>query len=468
MEAKIESQCKEVCQDIKKTIDGDLSTMEKGATAIFVIEEEKSSKTIEVLNNMASGFAKLSAGMVDKATLAGVNKLNAEFQNQIQNSNLDEKDKKELKAAAKKATKDPKRFKTIVETKIMSKQSKVTAQKEKVVARKAAFKANMKKVKTGMKSVGSAGNVAKASRAISRGASGISKFMSAKNPDGSLDEKKIISGVLDVVDGLATFLPAPASIVTGTISSIVGMFFGGGGPSTEEVIKEEFKKQKKFIEEQFSKQEKLFKSLMTQTELESVKAKGLGVLDALQSRYHFIAAYEGLGTCLKDNVVAEITERVEYFMDQSDAASIKHTFDTYCPHLLSQRKAFESQQVCGFLLYTYLVIEEKRHEILTVMISLLANTEEFEELTHGYLNVQSYQKETLEEWIAKTFGVTETYCGLFVYHKGIWIGKQDQMEYVMQSLSHFGPDLSNKKSMCMAIGKVFQYLLSSINSSSTT
>ena len=231
---------------------------------------------------------------------------------------------------------------------------------------------------------------------------------------------------------------------------------------------EEFKKQKKFIEEQFTKQEKLFKNLMTETELESVKAKGLGVLDALQSRYNFIAVYEGLGTCLDEEVVVEITDRVEYFMDQSDAASVKHAFDAHCPELLSKREATDSQQICGFLLYTYLVIEEKRHEILTVMITLLANTEKYEPLTSGYLSVQSRQKETLKEWISKTFGVTETYCGLFVYHKDIWSGRQDQMQYAMDSLAHFGPDLSNKKSMCMAIGKVFQYLLSSINSSSTT
>ena len=231
------------------------------------------------------------------------------------------------------------------------------------------------------------------------------------------------------------------------------MFFGGGGPSTEEVIQEEFKKQRKFIEEQFSKQEKFMEKLMTKTELESVKARALGVLDALQSRYEFIASYEGLGTCLKENVAAEITQRVEYFMDQSDAASVKHTFDAICPDVIKKGEATDSQQVCGFLLYTYLVIEEKRHEILTVMLSLLSNDENFDELSFGYLNVQAHQKKDLELWVKKTLGVTETYCGLFVYHKAIWQGKEKELSELMDFIAFIAPEFKDYKNKCEKIGK---------------
>ena len=103
------------------------------------------------------------------------------------------------------------------------------------------------------------------------------------------------------------------------------MFFGGGGPTTEEIIQKEFEKQRKFIEEQFSKQQDFFKDLMTQTEVENVKAKALGVLDALQSRFEYISAYEDLESCLEEDSVVEITQKVEYFMDQSDAEAVKHT-----------------------------------------------------------------------------------------------------------------------------------------------
>ena len=397
LEGKIGSQCTSVCQELKKASEGDLHTIETEATAIFAREEISASKTVKTLDKMATTFASLTSSMIDKATLAGVNKVNQEFQELIKKSDLDAKEKKELSTSVNEAAKkDPKKFRTFVESKIIADKSKASAKKEQVIKREISFKSAVGKVKKGMKTVGSAGNVAKASRALAGGARGLSKFLTAKKPDGSIDEKKVIGGVIDVVDSIATFLPPPASIVTGTISAIFGIFGGGGGPQIQEIIQEEFEKQKKFIKEEFSKQEKLFRKLMTQTELESVKAKALGVLDALQSRYAFIAAYEGLATCLKEEAVSEITQRVEYFMDQSDAEAVKHTFDTICPSELTKGEATDSQQVCGFLLFTYLVIEEKRHEILTIMINLLSNTENYQELNYGYMNVQSHQKDALK------------------------------------------------------------------------
>ena len=233
------------------------------------------------------------------------------------------------------------------------------------------------------------------------------------------------------------------------------MFGGGGGPSTEEVIQEEFEKQREFIEEQFVKQEAFLKKHLTQTELESVKAKALGVLDALQSRFEFIAPYEGLGQCLKEEAITEITQRVEYFMDQSDAESVKHTFDAFCPEVLTKGEAIDSQQVCGFLLYTYLVIEEKRHEMLTMMMNLLADTENYEELNYGYMNVQVHQKKALQSWMMTTVGKTETYCGLFVYHQGMWEGETNKMEDIRNKLYYFAPELKDKKSDCIKVGKFF-------------
>ena len=67
------------------------------------------------------------------------------------------------------------------------------------------------------------------------------------------------------------------------------MFGGGGAPSVESVIKDQFAKQKKFIEAQFKQQEKVMEKLLGQNELQSVKAKALGVLDALDTRYESFA-----------------------------------------------------------------------------------------------------------------------------------------------------------------------------------
>ena len=73
------------------------------------------------------------------------------------------------------------------------------------------------------------------------------------------------------------------------LTGIIGMFGGGGAPSVESVIKNQFAEQKKFIEAQFKQQEKVMEKLLGQTELQSVKAKALGVLDALDTRYELFA-----------------------------------------------------------------------------------------------------------------------------------------------------------------------------------
>ena len=72
---------------------------------------------------------------------------------------------------------------------------------------------------------------------------------------------------------------------SGLFTGIMGMFGGGGAPSVESIIKKQFAEQKKFIEKQFKQQEKVMAKLLGKNQLQSVKAKALGVLDALDTRY---------------------------------------------------------------------------------------------------------------------------------------------------------------------------------------
>ena len=73
---------------------------------------------------------------------------------------------------------------------------------------------------------------------------GLGHFLNSKDENGNIDPMKIGQGVMSVIDGIGQMLPAPASTITGLVSSILSIFTGGGGPSTEEVIKDEFKKQR--------------------------------------------------------------------------------------------------------------------------------------------------------------------------------------------------------------------------------
>ena len=153
-----------------------------------------------------------------------------------------------------------------------------------------------------------------------------------------------------------------------------------------------------FIEKQFKEQQKVMERLFSKTELETIKENALGMLDALESRQEFISAYEDIGGCLTDEAISEITLRVRYFIDQAGAFAVKHAFNNKCEDELNKSDERQSQETCAFLLYTYLTIEEKRHEILTIMISLLSNSEVYEELNLGYLKVLSHQKQSLGDF----------------------------------------------------------------------
>ena len=74
----------------------------------------------------------------------------------------------------------------------------------------------------------------KGSHAVGSVLGSIGKF-EAKNPDGSVNAVKVVSGVADIVDSIGNFLPPPASLITGPISSIFNIFTAA--PSTTEVIK---------------------------------------------------------------------------------------------------------------------------------------------------------------------------------------------------------------------------------------
>ena len=75
----------------------------------------------------------------------------------------------------------------------------------------------------------------------------IQKFKDAKGDDDqSPDPKMIMSGILDIANALAEFVPPPASLITGTISGIFDLFMPKK-PSTEDIIKNEFAELKEVI-----------------------------------------------------------------------------------------------------------------------------------------------------------------------------------------------------------------------------
>ena len=73
-------------------------------------------------------------------------------------------------------------------------------------------------------------------------ASGVQTIL---NADG--DVKQTISGVLDLVNAVSSFLRPPYDVITQAVSGIFNAFLGGGSTDTATVIKAQIEKQTKLI-----------------------------------------------------------------------------------------------------------------------------------------------------------------------------------------------------------------------------
>ena len=317
--------------------------------------------------------------------------------------------------------------------------------------------------------------MAKTSDKLAKGAEGFGHVLKASHHfksfgDGG-DTKELIQGGLAVASAIATVMPAPIGVPMAAFTGIIGIFVGGGEESTTEVMKQEFSDLKKNIGEQFEAnrnftvklmtvvterlEEKIDEvsnicletgkttleqiaktedtlakaiwetsSLMTKTivkqvqevetqmEFDRLKYKALGLLDALEVRFDFIYSYKGVEKCLKDPMAAEITGRVEYFMDQAEVFNIKNVFSLNCKNIFFTLEMHNGHlDSCFFLLYTYVILEQKRNEILLLMINLLANSIDVNLLNAGYLSIQKIQQDEIHKWLSETVD-KDVYCAL--------------------------------------------------------
>ena len=196
-----------------------------------------------------------------------------------------------------------------------------------------------------------------------------------------------------------------------------------------------FAKQAEMIKEQFQALRKDMRLILDEVQLQNMETKALGLLDALSSKQEFISAYDGLETCLSDEVAAEITERVGYFTEQAEVFNIRHVFDEKCPKLAENAtaKMTDEEQVqlklCATLMYTEMVIEHKKRYILGRMMALLSNSKKHYQVTDGYFKVDLNERRSLKEWLESSTlykdpfdskSLPKVYCGLFFHNMKSW------------------------------------------------
>ena len=136
----------------------------------------------------------------------------------------------------------------------------------------------------------------------------------------------IASGVVDLVSGIANFLPPPASIVTGSISSVFALF--SGTPSVSDVVKEEFDSLKTFITDGLEEQKTYIKHAIELSQIDEMIRISQAVLDTLTLKMNFLNAFSD--TNVTSLVTSQIRDEMDVFGSISDISLFRITYDDLC------------------------------------------------------------------------------------------------------------------------------------------
>ena len=227
----------------------------------------------------------------------------------------------------------------------------------------------------------------------------------------------VVSGVVDITSAVATILPPPASIVTETLSGILGIFMpGAGGPSNQDVINaisQEFADQKIFIEEQFAEQQKFIKEqfeeaitniqdFQFQNELSAVLSHSTSLLDDLQIKQAYLFSIDD-EVALTAHELTRVTAELNLLDDTKDTSIIREYFKTYCLDNAIMKNPIQDSsqevQMCLIILYNYFTIEKYRDMLLVRFLSIRNLEDDTSEVTEAYWAVQAERKSQVLEFI---------------------------------------------------------------------
>ena len=106
--------------------------------------------------------------------------------------------------------------------------------------------------------------------------------------------------------------------------------FGGGGPSTVDVIKEEFAKQKEYLEKAFAETQEFIEEQITDQSLSLHIIEGKADMDVLGLKHDFIMHLKHATPEILDQVAATIASEMTYFEHRRTTANLRQSFEKYC------------------------------------------------------------------------------------------------------------------------------------------
>ena len=333
------------------------------------------------------------------------------------------------------------------------------------------LKSELRSTKSGIRAMSKTEAAYKSSKALSSVVAAVRKF-SSTNEDGSPNAVMIVSGVGDIANAIATFLPPPATIITGVFSSVLDIF-GAGGPTVKDVVYKEFKKMKKFTKEEFTKQKKFIRSqfenqkkfireqtkqIITSIENNNKKTNeyiqnvlnflkddqinhmlkyAYSLMNAIDYKKVFIDTYEDKK--INDQSLAAINNIINRVLDDTaDLKNIELEFENICLSRMKVDHTIYENRICTNVLYTFLYANMHIDIALNRIVTMFYRSQKLKDVSLGYIEVGKKRKEELKTWIRKIFLDLKITCPLFITQNKFW-DDETKMQKVLEFIQHEDP-----------------------------
>lgn len=256
---------------------------------------------------------------------------------------------------------------------------------------------------------------------LQKAGNALGHLMSAIPKLQSGETEEVISGGLDIVNGVAEFLPPPASVVTGTISGIFNSIFGVGGPSLEQKIKDQFSKQKEFLDREFnSLQAKVDRKFAAQTDeilrnrlhaaAKEMKNNQAAFDVLINEHLTFLKPIED-GNDIDSDTMIFIGTQISMFEGTVSGHRTRAFMREYC----NNNQDPDLVNICFVLFYYHLETERMRDIVLTKLMLIYRRTDMHQDVVLGKLNVQKERRRVTRNFIEEVLNDKDNLQGFFIY-----------------------------------------------------
>ena len=272
----------------------------------------------------------------------------------------------------------------------------------------------------------------------------MSKTESLKKASGTMDsilftatkqknEKAVLRVVADIANFIAKFLPLPASIITRKVAAIFNSF--GAAPSTEDVVREEFAKQKKFINDKFEEQKKFIagefeeqralitdvKTFLENKEYQDALILAKSVHDMIEEKQIILSRWRD--ATINDLNAQNLINAIDVLGSTKDISSIRQKLEKICfaGDIMKVDQTFMKNRACTNLLKIYMDINQNRDLILIGLVNVVNRSPSQKESSLSYLNLAKLRNKKIKKWMEDNILGNEYFaCNLFVTNKGFW------------------------------------------------